>query len=223
MSLFTIKPELKRLDLKNPLHFLAVGFGSGLSPKAPGTMGTLAAIPLYLLVSGLPTHWFIALLAVGFVVGIRICQSATDAIGMADHGAIVWDEVIGFGVTMIAAPAGWEWVLAGFALFRLFDVLKPWPISWFDRRIHGGFGIMLDDSDRRPVRPVLYAITGVLARLNATFLGMTVLASPDLSLLNFHSSAYAVVYHPFHINIHYSFGARDRFGNSDKCCLLRCC
>lgn len=93
-------------------------------------MGTLAAIPLYLLVSGLPTSWFIALLVVGFVAGIRICQSATDAIGMPDHGAIVWDEVIGFGVTMIAAPAGWEWVLAGFVLFRLFDVLKPWPISW---------------------------------------------------------------------------------------------
>ncbi len=95
--------------------------------------------------SGLSTPWFIALLIVGFVAGIRICQSATDAIGMPDHGAIVWDEVIGFGVTMIAAPAGWEWVLAGFVLFRLFDILKPWPISWFDRRIHGGFGIMLDD------------------------------------------------------------------------------
>ncbi len=129
MSPFTIKPELRRLNLKHPLHFLAVGFGSGLSPKAPGTMGTLAAIPLYLLVSGLSTPWFIALLIVGFVAGIRICQSATDAIGMPDHGAIVWDEVIGFGVTMIAAPAGWEWVVAGFVLFRLFDILKPWPIS----------------------------------------------------------------------------------------------
>lgn len=95
MTLFMIKPELKRLNLKNPLHFLAVGLGSGLSPKAPGTMGTLAAIPLYLLVSGLSTPWFIALLVVGFVAGIRICQSATNAIGMPDHGAIVWDEVIG--------------------------------------------------------------------------------------------------------------------------------
>ena len=145
MSFFKISPELKNLSLKNPLHCLALGFGAGLSPRAPGTMGTLVAIPLYLLVSGLPTPWFIALLAVGFVAGIRICQAATDAIGMPDHGAIVWDEVIGFGVTMIAAPAGWEWVLAGFVLFRLFDVLKPWPISWFDRRIHGGLGIMLDD------------------------------------------------------------------------------
>jgi len=131
MSFFKIRPELKSLSLKNPLHCLALGFGAGLSPRAPGTMGTLVAIPLYLLVSGLPTPWFIALLAVGFVAGIRICQAATDAIGMPDHGAIVWDEVIGFGVTMIAAPAGWEWVLAGFVLFRLFDVLKPWPISWF--------------------------------------------------------------------------------------------
>ncbi|HAU4904907.1 TPA: phosphatidylglycerophosphatase A, partial [Aeromonas hydrophila] len=78
MSLFTIKPELRRLNLKHPLHLLAVGFGSGLSPKAPGTMGTLAAIPLYLLVSGLSTPWFIGLLIVGFVAGIRICQSATD-------------------------------------------------------------------------------------------------------------------------------------------------
>ncbi|MGY3885905.1 phosphatidylglycerophosphatase A [Aeromonas aquatica] len=145
MSLFMIKPELKRLNLRNPRHLLAVGFGAGLSPKAPGTMGTLVAIPLYLLVSGLSTPWFVALLALGFVAGIWICQGATDAIGMPDHGAIVWDEVIGFGVTMIAAPAGWEWVLAGFVLFRLFDVLKPWPISWFDRRIHGGLGIMLDD------------------------------------------------------------------------------
>ena len=142
MSLFAIKPELKRLNLKHPLHFLAVGFGSGLAQGA-GYHGDARRHPLYLLVSGLSTPWFIGLLVLGFVAGIRICQSATDAIGMPDHGAIVWDEVIGFGVTMIAAPTGWEWVLAGFVLFRLFDILKPWPISWFDRRIHGGLGIML--------------------------------------------------------------------------------
>ncbi len=144
MSLFMIKPELKRLNLKHPLHFLAVGFGSGLAQGA-GYHGDARRHPPYLLVSGLSTPWFIGLLVLGFMVGIRICQSTTDAIGMPDHGAIVWDEVIGFGVTMIAAPAGWEWVLAGFVLFRLFDILKPWPISWFDRRIHGGLGIMLDD------------------------------------------------------------------------------
>lgn len=115
------------------------------SPQGAGHHGDPGSHPALSVGERAVDLWFIALLVVGFVAGIRICQSATDAIGMPDHGAIVWDEVIGFGVTMIAAPAGWEWVLAGFVLFRLFDVLKPWPISWFDRRIHGGLGIMLDD------------------------------------------------------------------------------
>ncbi|MGL5948368.1 MAG: phosphatidylglycerophosphatase A family protein [Aeromonas sp.] len=145
MALWRIKPELRRLKLTNPWHFLALGFGSGFSPKAPGTMGTLAAVPLYWLLSGLPLAAYGALLVLGFLLGIVICQRATDAIGQADHGAIVWDEVIGFGVTMLAAPAGWPWIVLGFVLFRLFDVLKPWPISWLDRHIHGGLGIMLDD------------------------------------------------------------------------------
>ncbi|PSJ44792.1 phosphatidylglycerophosphatase A [Zobellella endophytica] len=139
------KPELAALRLSNPLHLLALGFGSGLSPVMPGTMGTLAAIPLYWLVQGLPLGWYLLLLALGFVAGIKICEAATNAIGRHDHGAIVWDEIIGFGITMIAAPAGWGWIAAGFVLFRFFDIVKPWPIRWFDRRVHGGFGIMLDD------------------------------------------------------------------------------
>ncbi|OXY80825.1 phosphatidylglycerophosphatase A [Oceanimonas doudoroffii] len=139
------KPELAALKLSNPLHLLALGFGSGLSPIMPGTMGTLAAIPLYLLIQGLPLWLYVALLVVGFVAGIKICNAATSAIGRHDHGAIVWDEFIGFGVTMLAAPAGWQWIAIGFVLFRFFDMVKPWPISWFDRRVHGGFGIMLDD------------------------------------------------------------------------------
>ncbi|WP_107851453.1 phosphatidylglycerophosphatase A [Oceanimonas marisflavi] len=139
------KPELAALKLSNPLHLLALGFGSGLSPVMPGTMGTLAAVPLYLLMAGLPLWLYVALLIVGFVAGIKICNAATTAIGRHDHGAIVWDEFIGFGVTMLAAPAGWKWIAIGFVLFRFFDMVKPWPISWFDRRVHGGFGIMLDD------------------------------------------------------------------------------
>ncbi|WP_445397002.1 phosphatidylglycerophosphatase A family protein [Zobellella sp. An-6] len=139
------KPELAALKLSNPLHLLALGFGSGLSPVMPGTMGTLAAIPLYLLVQGLPLWAYLGLLALGFVAGIKICEAATTAIGRHDHGAIVWDEIIGFGITMIAAPAGALWILAGFVLFRFFDIVKPWPIRWFDRRVHGGVGIMLDD------------------------------------------------------------------------------
>ncbi|MHA6963304.1 phosphatidylglycerophosphatase A family protein [Zobellella denitrificans] len=139
------KPELAALKLSNPLHLLALGFGSGLSPVMPGTMGTLAAIPLYLLVQGLPLWAYLGLLVLGFVAGIKICEAATRAIGRHDHGAIVWDEIIGFGITMIAAPAGWGWIAAGFVLFRFFDIVKPWPIRWFDRRVHGGVGIMLDD------------------------------------------------------------------------------
>ncbi|MBL1379236.1 phosphatidylglycerophosphatase A [Zobellella iuensis] len=139
------KPELAALKLSNPLHLLALGFGSGLSPVMPGTMGTLAAIPLYLLVQGLPLWAYVGLLVLGFVAGIKICEAATRAIGRHDHGAIVWDEIIGFGITMIAAPAGWGWIAAGFVLFRFFDIIKPWPIRWFDRKVHGGFGIMLDD------------------------------------------------------------------------------
>ncbi|WP_375055706.1 phosphatidylglycerophosphatase A [Zobellella sp. DQSA1] len=139
------KPELAALKLSNPLHLLALGFGSGLSPVMPGTMGTLAAIPLYLLIQGLPQWAYVGLLVLGFVAGIKICEAATQAIGRHDHGAIVWDEIIGFGITMIAAPAGWGWILAGFVLFRFFDIIKPWPIRWFDRKVHGGFGIMLDD------------------------------------------------------------------------------
>ncbi|MDP5292595.1 phosphatidylglycerophosphatase A [Oceanimonas sp. CHS3-5] len=139
------KPELAALKLSNPLHLLALGFGSGLSPIMPGTMGTLAAIPFYLLMVNLPLWLYVALLVIGFVAGIKICNAATTAIGRHDHGAIVWDEFIGFGVTMLAAPAGWKWIAIGFVLFRFFDMVKPWPISWFDRRVHGGFGIMLDD------------------------------------------------------------------------------
>ncbi len=139
------KPELAALKLSNPLHLLALGFGSGLSPIMPGTMGTLAAIPFYLLIADLPLWLYGVLLVVGFVAGIKICNAATAAIGRHDHGAIVWDEFIGFGVTMVAAPAGWQWLATGFVLFRFFDMVKPWPIGWFDRRVHGGFGIMLDD------------------------------------------------------------------------------
>ena len=139
------KPELAALKLSNPVHLLALGFGTGLSPVMPGTMGTLAAIPLYWLIQGLSPMWYVLILVLGFIAGIWICNVATRAIGQHDHGAIVWDEIIGFGITMFAAPAGFGWIVVGFVLFRFFDIIKPWPIGWFDRRVHGGFGIMLDD------------------------------------------------------------------------------
>jgi phosphatidylglycerophosphatase A len=129
----------------SPIHFLAFGFGSGLSPKAPGTMGTLAAIPLYLLLAHLPLLGYLLVLAVMSVVGIWLCGESSRRLGVHDHGGIVWDEFAGFLLTMTAAPEGWAWIALGFALFRLFDIWKPWPVRIADRKIHGGLGIMLDD------------------------------------------------------------------------------
>jgi phosphatidylglycerophosphatase A len=132
-------------ELLNPVSFVALGFGSGLAPVAPGTAGTLAAIPLYLLVQDLPLAAYLGVLAAMLLGGVPVCGCTAGRLGVHDHPAIVWDEVVGYLVTMIAAPAGWLWVAAGFVLFRLFDILKPWPIRWFDRHVHGGAGIMLDD------------------------------------------------------------------------------
>ena len=119
-----ISPRL----LRNPLHLLSLGFGSGLSPFAPGTCGTLAAIPLYLLLAQLPFWYYLAAVAVAFAIGVYLCGYTSNALGEHDHGGIVWDEFVGFWITMIAVPVTWQWVLAGFVLFRLFDIAKPWPV-----------------------------------------------------------------------------------------------
>jgi len=138
-------PALAKLSLKNPIHFLALGFGSGLAPKAPGTFGTLAALPLYFLMMNLSLPVFIALTLVITVVGFWICDIAARDMQVHDHGAIVWDEVAGMLITMIAAPVGLLPLVVGFALFRFFDIIKPWPIKLLDRHVEGGFGIMIDD------------------------------------------------------------------------------
>lgn len=132
-------------DWRRPHHWLAYGAGSGLSPWAPGTAGTLAAIPLYLLVAPLPLAPYLALVAASFAIGVWACDKTARELGVDDPSPVVWDEVVGLLVTMIAAPPGWVWVLVGFLLFRLFDILKPWPIRVLDRDLHGGLGIMLDD------------------------------------------------------------------------------
>ncbi|QIR13827.1 phosphatidylglycerophosphatase A family protein [Shewanella aestuarii] len=145
MSLLSQDPALKKLSLSNPVHFLALGFGSGLAAKAPGTFGTLAAIPLYLLLSQFSLSIYLAVTLVATIVGIYICDKAAKDMGMHDHGAIVWDEVAGLLITLIAAPAGWVWLALGFGFFRFFDIIKPWPIKWLDAKVEGGFGIMIDD------------------------------------------------------------------------------
>lgn len=130
---------------RNPVHFLACGFGSGAMPVAPGTFGTLVAIPIYLLLQPLALWTYLVVTALLFMVGIWLCETTARDFGVHDHGGIVWDEIVGYLVTMIAAPPGWLWVMAGFLLFRVFDILKPWPIRKLDRGVHGGFGIMVDD------------------------------------------------------------------------------
>lgn len=131
--------------MKTPSGWLAFGFGSGLAPKAPGTFGTLAAIPIYLLLAELTWPWYVAAWVAAFVLGIYVCQRASEQLGVHDHGGIVWDEFVGFWVTMTWIPNEWHWVLLGFVLFRFFDIVKPFPIKWLDQRVHGGFGIMIDD------------------------------------------------------------------------------
>ena len=131
--------------LLHPVDLLALGFGSGLMPRAPGTAGTVVAIPVFLLVQSLDWPLYLALTALLFVAGIAICRHTARRLGVHDHPGIVWDEIVGYLVTMTLAPAGWPWIVLGFVLFRFFDVLKPWPIRWCDRHVHGGFGIMLDD------------------------------------------------------------------------------
>ena len=131
--------------LSNPVHFLALGFGSGLAPKAPGTFGTLAAIPLFLLLAPLDNMIYLTLIILMSVTGVYICGKAAKDAGVHDHGAIVWDEFVGLLITMFLMPVTWQTILVGFALFRFFDILKPWPISYLDKNCHGGLGIMLDD------------------------------------------------------------------------------
>lgn len=130
---------------RNPIHFLAFGFGSGALPWAPGTFGTLVAIPLFLLLAPLPLWAYLSLVTVLTVLGVWLCQVTSRDLGVHDHAGIVWDEIVGYLVTMIAVPDSIAWVIGGFILFRLFDIWKPWPIRWVDRQVSGGFGIMFDD------------------------------------------------------------------------------
>lgn len=128
-----------------PIHFLSLGFGSGLSPVAPGTMGTLVAVLLYLPLATLSFWSYVAILLVATIIGVYLCDKTSTALGGHDHPAIVWDEFVGFWLTMLFAPEGWHWIFLGFVLFRLFDIWKPWPVNLADQKVRGGLGIMLDD------------------------------------------------------------------------------
>lgn len=130
---------------QDPKYFIAFGFGSGLMPKAPGTWGTLAAIPLYLLIMNTSWMVYLGICVLAFILGVWVSDKVTNDLGVQDYKGIVWDEVVGYFLTMFLAPHGISWMVLGFVLFRIFDIWKPYPIRFIDTHVHGGLGIMLDD------------------------------------------------------------------------------
>lgn len=138
------KDRLKK-TFTNPFYFIALGFGSGLSRWMPGTTGSLAAIPVYLLFQPLDIEWQLLIIVIAFALGVFICDWVAKDMAVKDPGCIVWDEFVGLWITYLMLPPGWIWLVVGFLLFRLFDIWKPWPVSWLDRQLSGGLGIMADD------------------------------------------------------------------------------
>ena len=141
-----LQTDLKFL-LAHPAHMIAFGFGSGLAPKAPGTVGTLLGLPLFWLIAAATPHLpgQIAIVIAAFLLGVWACGRTGAALGVADHGGMVWDEIVAYALILLFTPAGWLWIALAFALFRLFDILKPWPIRLADTHLKNGFGVMFDD------------------------------------------------------------------------------
>lgn len=131
---------------RDPWQFIAFGLGSGAMPVAPGTFGTLMAMPFYVMLAQLTWKLYLLIVGCSFIAACVLCEIASRQIGEHDHSGMVIDEVVGYWLTMTAIPFGWKWMLAGFILFRIFDIIKPWPISYCDKNIKGGFGIMFDDA-----------------------------------------------------------------------------
>ncbi len=141
----TDKTVLAKAVLRDPVHLLAFGGGAGLAPKAPGTWGTMVGVVLFVWVGDWSPHWYLLMLVILFGVGVWICGASSRRLGVHDHPGIVWDEIVGYLVTMYAMPVTIVWIFVGFVLFRIFDIWKPWPIGRLDRSVSGGLGIMLDD------------------------------------------------------------------------------
>ncbi|MBT7437055.1 MAG: phosphatidylglycerophosphatase A [Cellvibrionales bacterium] len=140
----TVSPTFRQL-LRNPVHFLAFGFGSGLFAKAPGTAGTLLGILAWMFLVNLSLVTYIIVIVIAALAGIYFCGKTARDLNVHDHSGIVWDEIVGIWLAMILVPVTWGWIFVSFLLFRFFDILKPWPISWIDKNISGGIGIMADD------------------------------------------------------------------------------
>jgi len=137
--------HLRRIALRTWPGLFAMGFGSGLARKAPGTMGTLAAVPLAWLLLQLPAILFWLVWIILFWSGIYWCEVTSRRLQRVDPGCIVWDEMVAYWLIVALLPLHWAWWLAALVLFRLFDIVKPWPIRHIERRVKGGLGVMLDD------------------------------------------------------------------------------
>jgi len=145
MSDLLLRPTW-RFILSRPAYFIAFGFGAGLAPIAPGTVGTLLAFPLYwLFFPQVGALEFLLLIVVLFILGVWACDTAGRALGVSDYGGMVWDETVAFLLVLFLVPATLYWQAAAFLLFRLFDILKPPPIRHYDQTLKSGFGVMLDD------------------------------------------------------------------------------
>jgi phosphatidylglycerophosphatase A len=140
-----IRPPSLQLLLQHPAHFFALGMGSGLSPKAPGTFGSLVGLPLFWLISPYGLAWQWLIIALLFVFGIYVCDVTGKALGVADHGSIVWDEIVAMMLVLTVTPNQWPWTVLAFLLFRLFDIWKPYPIRQCDAKMKHGLGVMFDD------------------------------------------------------------------------------
>jgi phosphatidylglycerophosphatase A len=141
----TARPSWRFL-LRHPAHFIAFGAGAGLAPYAPGTVGTLLAVPLYWLIAPrLAAMEFLIALGAFFGLGVWACERTGRALGVADHGGMVWDEVVAFLLVLFFVPATPLWQATAFMLFRVFDIFKPPPIRYYERIFKNGFGVMLDD------------------------------------------------------------------------------
>jgi phosphatidylglycerophosphatase A len=138
-------PPIPSTIWTNPWHFIAFGFGTGALPIAPGTFGTLIAIPLYLFLATFSHTTYVVLTLMITFFSVWLCEKVSREIKVHDHQGMCIDEVVGYLVTMAFAPYGWRWMLLGFVLFRLFDIWKPWPVRQIDTHVHGGFGMILDD------------------------------------------------------------------------------
>ena len=129
----------------HPAHVIAFGFGAGLAPIAPGTFGTLTAWPFGWYLASVAPWLSLSIISILFFIGLWACDVTGRHLGVEDHGAMVWDEVVAFLLVLAIVPRELAWQAAAFVLFRAFDIVKPPPIRWFERRYRGGFGVMFDD------------------------------------------------------------------------------